>query len=492
MILMYLGATCQEIRALLVHDSTDGVRVTMSSSIAQNTSFITIPGEHLPEECGRGHRRCNIVPISSDTHVFVLFSVERGIVIVDYNQTTLEYIGYFVLTTPVTCNPTAIFLTSETNIGYQLFTACISHFRGNSYFEYLEFRFGNTDITTASFRNVPISDREMIYDLDTLSEFVYARNQRDCLSANNVYVLDQGYVIAFLADVGHRQLNFPDPELCPEQLSVEYHGNDLLLVHCLNDTSLTFDSCRGFVTARYQLSESGLPYPCSDWDTVAVVKDGNLTFNTSENSEVDNTTTLTLPAGAIENAQCVGGNQDTIFVFTVNRKTTYAFSASDNLLLEIVPLSCNSTECFKPIVHSTEGANIVGAYDYESSHFMVANPTCTSNPVILDLPVVRPDLAALFFGRTRHSCQCKTVTEPPSTSPMTTETETEQTSPTTVPSTEMPTTTDEATSDHTPTTPDIVIVPPVEGETFGTGALVAGAVAFLVVSVAVVMAALLM
>lgn len=198
-ILMYLGATCQEFQAVLVHDLIDGVQVTMSSSATQNTSVITIPGKHLPEECGPSYKRCNVLTISSDTHLFGLFSVREGIVIVDYNQTTLEYISHFVFKTPLTCNPTAIFLLSETSISYQLLTACISHANGNSYFQYFQFRFGRTDITTASFRNSPISRRERIYDLDSLSEFVYTRNQRDCLSASNVYVLDQGYVIQ-----GHR------------------------------------------------------------------------------------------------------------------------------------------------------------------------------------------------------------------------------------------------------------------------------------------------
>ena len=453
---MYLGATCQDFRTVLVHDSIDGVQVTVSSSATQNTSVITIPGEHLPEECGPSYKTCNILTISSDTHLFVLFSVRKGIVIVDYNQTTLEFISHFVFKTLLPCNPTAIFLLSETSISYQLFTACISHSNGNSYFQYYEFRFGRTNITTASLRNSPISDRERIYDPDTLSEFVYARNQRGCYSADNVYVFDEGHMIRFLADVGRRGF-IGAIQVCPElkHVSVEYYGDDnLLLVRCSNDTALTFDSCRGVVIAHYQSSESGLPYPCSDWNTVAVVKDGNLTFNTSGISEVDNTTNLTLPAGNIENAQCVGGNQTTIFVFTVSREITYAFSVSDNLLLEIVPLSCNSTECFRPIVLSAEGASVVGAYNYESSHFVVVNPTCTLNPVLLDLPVFRPNLAALFLGKTRHSCQCKPVTEASNTSPMTTETE--QTPPTTVPSTEMSTTTDQATSDHTPTTPVIV------------------------------------
>ena len=473
----------------MVYNSTDGIQVTVSSSVPQSTPVqpdITIAGEHLPTECGPNNKRCNIVPIPFGTHLFTLFSVRKGIAIVEYNQTTLEYVNYSVFKTSLDCTPTAIFFSGP-NKGYQLFTACVNLSNDNSYLQYIAFSFNSSEITTASFRYPPLSHREKIYDPDTLSEFVYARNQ-DCFSADNVYVLDEGYMIRFLADIGQRR--FVDPiEVCPEprHLSVEYYGDNLLLVRCSNDSALTFDSCRGVVTARYQSSMSGLPYPCSYWDTVAVVKDGNLTFNTSTMSKVDNTTTLTLPTGAIENAQCVGGNQDTIFVFTVSRKTTYAFSASDNLLLEIVPLSCNSTECFKPIVLSTEGASIVGAYDYKSSRFLVVNLTCTLNPVILDLPVVQPDLAALFFGRTRHSCQCKPVTEPPSTSPMTAETETEQTSPTTVPSTESSTTTDEATSDPAPTTP-VIDNPDFGVDNFGAGPLAATITLPVAVFVAVVIA----
>ena len=458
----------------MVYNSTDGIQVTVSSSVAQNTPVqpvVTIAREYLPKECGPNNKRCNIVTIPYGTHLFTSFSVRKGIAIVEYNQTTLEYVNYFVFKTPLDCTPTAIFFAGP-NKGYRLFTACVNLSIGNSYLQYVEFSFNFTNITTASFRYPPISRKERIYDPDSLS-FVYTRNQRDCLSASNVYVLDEGYVTRFLADVGQRR--FVDPtRVCPElkHLSFEYHGDNLLLVRCSNETALTFDTCRGVVISHYQLSESGLPYPCSDWNTVAVVKDGNLTFNTSGISEVDNSTNLTLPAGNIENAQCVGGNQNTVFVFTVNREITYAFSVLDNLLLEIVPLSCNSTECFKPIVFSAEGASIVGAYNYESSHFVVVNTTCTLNPVILDLPVVRPDLAALFPGRTRHSCQCEPVTEPsPITSPVTTETE--QTSPTTtVPSTESSATTDQASSGPKPTTLD-VIVPPGGKEEFGAGQLAA-------------------
>ena len=462
----------------------------MSSSVPQNTPVqpvITIAGEHLPTECGPNNKRCNIVPIPFGTHLFTLFSVRKGIAIVEYNQTTLEYVNYFVFKTSLDCTPTAIFFSGP-NKGYQLFTACVNFSNDNSYLQYIAFSFNSSDITTASFRYPPISRRERIYDPDTLSEFLYTRNQRNCFSADNVYVFDEGYMIRFLADIGQRR--FVDPiEVCPEprHLSVEYYGDNLLLVRCSNDTAFTFDSCRGDVIARYQSSKSGLPYPCSDWDTVAVVKDGNLTFNTSTMSKVNNTTNLTLPAGNIENAQCVGDYQDTIFVFTVSRNTTYAFSASENLLLEIVPLSCNSTECFKPIVLSTGGTSIVGAYDYKSSRFMVINPTCTLNPVVLELPVVQPDLAALFFGRTRHPCQCNSVTEPPKASPMTTETETEQTSPTTVPSTESSTTTDEATSDPEPTTP-VIDNPDLEVDNFGAGPLAATITLPVAVFVAVVVA----
>ena len=439
----------------MVYNSTDGIQVTVSSSVAQNTPVqpvITIAGEYLPKECGPNNKRCNIVTIPHGAHLFTLFSVRKGIAIVEYNRTTLEYVNYFVFKTSLDCTPTAIFFAGPKK-GYRLFTACVNLSNDNSYLQYVEFSFSFTNITTASFRYPPISDGEIIYDPDSLSEFVYTRNQRDCLSASNVYVLDQGYVIRFLADEGQQQLNFPNSKVCRKQLSVEYHGDNLLLVRCPNDTALTFDTCRGVVISHYQSSESGLPYPCSDWNTVAVVKDGNLTFNTGGISEVDNSTNLTLPAGNIENAQCVGGNQNTIFVFTVNREITYAYSVSDNLLLEIVPLSCNSTKCFKPIVLSAEGASIVGAYNYESSRFVVVNLTCTLNPVVLDLPVIRPDLAALFPGRTRHSCQCEPITEPsPITSPVTTGTE--QTSPTTtVPSTESSATTDKASSGSKPTTP---------------------------------------
>ena len=449
----------------MVYNSTDGIQVTVSSSVPQSTPVqpdITIAGEHLPTECGPNNKRCNIVHIPFGTHLFTLFSVMKGIAIVEYNQTTLEYVNYSVFKTSLDCTPTAIFFSGP-NKGYQLFTACVNLSNDNSYLQYIAFSFNSSDITTASFRYPPLSHREKIYNPDTLSEFVYARNQ-DCFSADNVYVLDEGYMIRFLADIGQRR--FVDPiEVCPEprHLSVEYYGDNLLLVRCSNNTALTFDSCRGVVTARYQSSKSGLPYPCSYWDTVAVVKDGNLTFNTSTMSKVDNTTTLTLPTGAIENAQCVGGNQDTIFVFTVSRKTTYAFSVSDNLLLEF---SCNATECFKPIVLSTGGTSIVGAYDYESSHFVVVNLTCTLNPVVLDLPVLIPDLATLFLGRTRHPCRCNLVTDPTNTS-----TETEQMPPTTVPSAGNSTTTDKATSDPTPTPPDVG--PPLDRENFGAGRLAA-------------------
>lgn len=462
----------------------------MSSSVLQSTPVqpvITIAGEHLPTECGQNNKRCNIVPIPFGTHLFTLFSVRKGIAIVEYNQTTLEYVNYFVFKTSLDCTPTAIFFAGP-NKGYQLFTACVNFSNDNSYLQYVAFSFNSSNITMASFRYPPISGKEEIFNPNTLSEFLYTR-QRNCLSADNVYVLDEGYRIHFLADMQR----FVDPsEVCPEprHLSVEYYGDNLLLVRCSNNTALTFDSCRGVVTAHYQVSESGLPYPCSDWDTVAVVKDGNLTFNTSTMSKVNNTTNLTLPAGAIENAQCIGDYQDTIFVFTISRKTTYAFSVSDELLLEIVPLSCNATECFKPIVLSTEGTSIVGAYDYKSSHFRVVNPTCTSNPVILDLPVLRPDLATLFLGRTRHPCRCKPVTEPTSTSPTTTEAQTEQTPPTTVPSTGSSTTTDEAASDFTPT-PPIVVIPPLDRENFGAGqlaAIIGSPVTIFVVAVVVVVA----
>ena len=416
---------CQEIPVVLIHNSTDGVQVVVSSSIIMNSTvpradqanehITTVSGEYLPEECGPSHKRCNVVAIPHYTQVFTLFPVRKGIVIVEYNRTTLDYVSYFILRTSEDCTPTSIFFTGPDN-GYRLFTACVNlSSADNSYLRYLGFSFDGSDITTATFDEWYASAREKIYGPDTLSEFVYVRSQKGCPpSADNVYVLDDGYVIRFLAD--EDQWVFIDPEDCgcSSYPSVEYFGDNLLLVRSSNETVLTFDTCRGRVTSYYHASQSGLPYPCSDWDTVAVVRGGNLTFNTSTTSNVSSATSITLPSGGVDHAQCVNRGDHVLFVFTVDG-TLYSFSTLDDILLELVPRSCNSSVCFEPILLTTDSASIVGAYDHESSRFMVVNITCRVNPVVLKLPSMQPDLAAMFLGVRQYPCSCEPSRIPPTT-----------------------------------------------------------------------------
>jgi len=385
--------------------------VVLSSSIVTNLTvppadqaseqITTISGEFLPDECGPSTKRCNIVVIPYHAQVFALFPVRKGIVIVEYNRTTLDYVRYSVHRTSEDCTPTTLFFTGPDR-GYRLFTACVNLPGNNSHLKFLRFSFDGSDITVASFHHQ--SGTEMIYGPDTLSEFVYVRSQRGCMpSTDNVYVLDEGYVIRFLADETEWQFISPLPLGCSSYLSVEYYGDNLLLVHCTNETVLTYDTCRGKVISYYHASQSGLPYPCSNWDTVAVVKEGNLTFNTSATSNISSTT---LPSGDVENAQCFNGGDNYLFVFTVER-AVYTFSTLDEVLLEVVPCSCNSSVCLQPIVLTTGSGTLVAAYDHESSHFIIVNITCRMNPIVLKLPSFQPDLVAMFLGRRQYPCQCE-------------------------------------------------------------------------------------
>jgi len=415
----YLDAVCQEIPVVLIHNSTDGVQVVVSSSIVTNSAvppadqaseqITTISGEFLPDECGPSRKRCNVVVIPYHAQVFALFPVRKGIVIVEYSRTTLDCVRYSVRRTSENCSPTTVFFTG-TDRGYRLFTACVNLSGDNSHLKFLRFSFEGSNITMASFHGQ--SGTEMIYDPDTLSEFVYVRSQRGCMpSTDNVYVLDEGYVIRFLADETEWNFHVGIYLGCPSYQSVEYYGDNLLLVRCTNETVLTYDTCRGQVISYYHASQSGLPYPCSNWDTVAVVKGGNLTFNTSATSNI---TGITLPSGDVENAQCVNGGNSFLFVFTVDR-TVYIFSTLDEVLQGVVPRSCNSSMCLEPIVLTTESGTLVGAYGHELSHFIIVNVTCRMNPVVLKLPSFQPNLAAMFLGRRQYPCQCESSPTLPTT-----------------------------------------------------------------------------
>ena len=179
-----------------------------SSSIVTNSTVppadqaseqtTTISGEFLPDECGPSRKRCNVVVIPYHAQVFALFPVRKGIVVVEYNRTTLDYVRYSVHRTSEDCTPTTVFFTGPDS-GYRLFTACVNLSVGNSHLKFLKFGFEGSNITMAWFYRQ--SGTEVIYGPDTLSEFVYVRSQSWCTpSTDNVYVLDEGYVIWFLAD----------------------------------------------------------------------------------------------------------------------------------------------------------------------------------------------------------------------------------------------------------------------------------------------------
>ena len=274
----------------------------------------------------------------------------------------------------------------------------------------LEYRFRVDENGTGFFVERKSSNAETIYNSDTVSEVVYARGQGQCSYQDNVYFIDDGYVIQFPVDRntigGQFEVSFDYFRGCSTFEQIEHFGGSDIVVYCANNTAVVHNTCADS-SEYYDSSESerGIPYPCSNWEKVVYLKNNNtLSFNNQE---------IPLPYfGPVVYGRCIAGDPPTFIALTSNGTISVVLNEGGNASIHIISNGCNSTtnsDCFRPIF-SLEDENILGTFDTRNSfEFVVANfsKSCGEDPIFFRLHIpTQPDLAAISLRSDIYNCTC--------------------------------------------------------------------------------------
>ena len=395
-----------------------GIQAVLTSTeggVDSSPMNLTIADRYLPPEC-RVHHLCNILQFDhpDGTSHYVIPSI-RGFVVLYhmaiYNDNrTEEFPWNSFIGVIENCNPTRAFLARNNRT---LVVACMdlqSQSEALLYYMHYNILPNRTGSGWIIGRNTHLpTTSETIYNPATVSEIIHVRGQRKCHESDNLYFIDDGYALQFPT------AGTSDPEFSPSDLdhpledcvgyqSLEhYHSSDNLIVRCSNNRTALYDSC-GTIRFTYA-PDDDIPYPCSNWSTVAYRNGTQLTL--------DGETQL-LPPGDINYAKCLQGvNHPPIFIAS-SADGTFISRFDGNNFTKIANGSCSADNdngaCPRPVF--SENNDVFGTYDSTVGAFVIVNVTegCRDDPIIARIPTqFQPDLVSVSLGQGTYNCSCSAV-----------------------------------------------------------------------------------
>ena len=402
----------------MASNASTGIQVVLTSTEAEQADVdsspitLTIADRYLPPEC-QVNRLCNILHFGhpDGTSHYIIPSI-RGFVVLYhmaiYNDNRTEEFPWnsFIGVTE-NCNPTNAFLARNNRI---LIVACMdlqSQSEGILYYVYHDILPNLTGSGWMIRRNTHLPTKsEKIYNPATVSEIIHVRGQRKCHESDNLYFIDDEYALQFPTS------STSDPEFsvsgsledCIGYQSLEhYHGSDNLIIRCSNNRTALYDSC-GTTHFTYA-PDDYVPYPCSNWSTVAYRNGTQLTL--------DGETQL-LPSSDINYAKCVQGvNHPPIFIAS-SADGTFISRFDGNNFTKIANVSCSTNNdngaCPRPVF--SENNDVFGTCDSTVGAFVIVNVTegCRDDPIIAQIPTQsQPDLVSVSLGRGVFNCSCSSV-----------------------------------------------------------------------------------
>ena len=370
-----------------------------------------IAGHYLPPECRVNNHLCGILHFGhpNGTSHYIIPSIGGFVVLslwANYNNQTNKLPWKSFVNVTKICNPTKAFLARHNRI----IVACMhlqSQPEGILYI--MNFNLfpnsmgngwtvvGNTALPTKS---------ETIYSPATVSEIIHVRGQARCHQRDNLYFIDDAYVLHFptsgtsdpefmVSDIRHPLQN------CIGYQSFEYyHGNDNLIIRCSNNQTVLYDSC---VTGRFTYaSDDHIPYPCTNWSTVAYRNGTQLTLNRDR-------ATKQLPSSDINYGKCVQGvNQPTFIGSSADGSIFIApFNSSDVTNIA----NGSGTAYYRPLF--AENEQVLGVFNDSTNIFSIINLAAKcEQPVRRPIQIPEhfvPDLITFSPGVGAYGCDCETA-----------------------------------------------------------------------------------
>lgn len=417
------SSVCQNLNIAIAYNASVGINILLTTSTAMDQAAskrIEKNGLYLPPECGARFFRCNILQFQHGDFIYYIIPSVRKLIVLSHSKSNLSHASpeETLIEVAENCNPTKSFYAGEDG-RHRIFVACMNlpADGAEGTLSYLEYYFSPNGSQRGSIlRNTRALTRtEPIYRSDTVSEVVFVRNQEKCSYLNNLYFIDDSYVLRYPAEYGVLDPQFVESgsplKNCDEIEVIENYDNDNLIIRCYNGLTALYDTCDGDFTYN---SLDRVPYPCSNWDVV-LYQNGTQLKLEQRNGVASTQDTLELPYSDFSYGTCVDG-QSPSFVGLSSDGAVFIAALDENNVTKINEGRQNcygnhSKRCYRPVF--SDDRQVFGVYDVTSKEFLIVNLTveCKKEPVILRYNMstaeIVPDLVAISLGDGRYNCSCQ-------------------------------------------------------------------------------------
>ena len=319
----------------VISQTTNDIVIRYINTVTDEISTTSLDNVSLPsvEVCGRGYQRCKILITSiRDTNiVLAVFPLSSGIGLVSYYNTTgngtLTYRDKHVLTLT---SPSCTFL-SFVHLHIQVRRIrgyCLQTDATKLYSLIIDIDHENL----ASSSIVPdASESENIFELQSLSNFIFFPDEDDCSRSENAHTLflESGYIIKHhFADRDFHQDDFVDSS-CSQGSRLYRVGDGCMLAAQCNGSAALFNVRDSNIMA-FPVSDYGQVFFCANDRFIAFRNDSLFLYTTS--NRILNTSTPFPFEGTIQRGDCLVESEQPIFAATLDD--------GRSILVDIVTSSC--------------------------------------------------------------------------------------------------------------------------------------------------------
>ena len=390
----------------MVRNSSAGMQILLMSASNHVSRLlndsVNISNCYLPSECGDNKDRCDILYFENSGFSYYIIPSIQGFVTLSHG-TDYEDVQTSFISIVSECNPTQAFYDDYSN---NIAIACMDlQTQENERIYYLPYRLAlNNDDTRGSIiRNLEsYIESEHIFNPETVSKVLHVRGQVACAAYDNLYFVDDAFVLHYTYpfDAFYSQFIESNQELsnCIGYTTIEYYGNDELLIRCSNGQTIIYDSCASYITDTFS-SSSAVPYPCTNWDYVIYKNRSHLVLKKGGNT----LGTLELPFRNLTYGKCIQSNDLSTFIMLSADGTTFiaSFNGANWNTLKILngfSLQVDSDTETRKYVFS-DNKKVFGVFDSVADNLVIVKLTQAHAIVNVSTMSFRPDLISIPRGK---------------------------------------------------------------------------------------------
>ena len=402
----------------MVRNSSTGIHILLTSAKLNNSTpsdSVNISNHYLPPECGDNNHHCDILHFESSEFSYYIIPSIRGFVVLSHGTNNIQDLQTSFINITEKCNPLQAFYAGPEGRNHIVIACMDLQTRPRGILYYLQYRFSPSNTGRGSIiRNTKLLTlSEAIYNPETVSKVVYVRGQQRCAEYDNLYFIDDAYMVHYPSDAFDPEFISSNHALqnCVGYESIEYYGNDDLLIRCSNNQTVLYDSCASRFT--YQPPDRE-PYPCSNWDMVVYRNGSQLTLQNNRHAHTQDT--LILHSSDLTFGKCIQeGNYSTFIAQSADGVIFIApFSGG---VINISSGNCFTTDdkmCHKPVF--SENEQVFGIFESATDTLVIVNltQTCKQQPNVKNIRApFTPELIFISQGKGVHNCSCSEMRPQP-------------------------------------------------------------------------------